>query len=175
MAGYQYRKKTRDAILSLLTANFNTTLAALASSYGITPFTLDFSAASINFAVSHIDENNIENCQIEWSSGVSVGGCLYTSDALDENSVHALNFSGKLFANLDFFVRDRQGKEGFNTEDFFDCIEDAAMNVLNDPASYPPGVLFQRQSEMQRGAIIPLSDGFATTIPIKTLFEVYVN
>jgi hypothetical protein len=168
----QYRKLVRDSILSLLTASFNSTLSALAGTYGITPFALDFSTSSIDFAVSHIEPSSIENCQFQ----TFPAGCLYTSDAVDEGEPHALSFAGKLFAHVDFYVRDREGAEGFNTEDLFDAIEDAALTVLKNPANaWPAGVLFQRQSEMSREYLIPLGDGFATRIPIKTLFQIYIN
>ena len=144
----QYRKLVRDAIVSFLTANFNTTLAAVAPTYGITPFELDFSVTSQDFAVSRIEPGKIvENCQLLNFPAA----CLYTTDAVDEGEPYGLSFAGKLFAHLDFYVNDGAGAEGQNTEDLFDAIEDAALMVLGNPANaWPPGVLFQRKSEMQR-------------------------
>jgi hypothetical protein len=168
-----YRKKVRDAVLGFLTSSFNSTLASVAPTYGIPAFSLDFSPeSSVDFAVSHIEPSNIETCRLTSFPA----GCLYTSDVVDEGEPHSLSFAGKLFAHIDFYVRDREGAEGFNTEDLFDAIEDAALTVLGNPANvWPPGVLFQRKSEMSREYLIPLGDGFATRIPIKTLFEVFIN
>lgn len=162
--------------MPLLSSGFNSTLASLAASYGVTPFTLDFTSSSINFAVTHINEANIETCQIQWSSGVRVGGCLYTTEAINSGGPKQWNFAGKVMANLDFYVRDREGTEGFNTEDYFDCIEDAVVTILqNESNAWPGGVIYTRDLEMGRESLIPLSDGFATRIPIKALFEIYVN
>jgi len=169
-----YRKIVRDAIVAVLSAagtGFNDRLTASAETYGITPFPLDFSSASVNFAVSHIEPADIEVCQLQ----AFPAACLYTTDAIDEGDPYSLSFAGKLFANVDFYVRDREGVEA-STEDFFDAIEDAALSALNNPANpWPAGVLFQRKSEMQREYLIPLGDGYATRIPIRTLFEIYVN
>jgi hypothetical protein len=175
MAGLVYRKIVRDAILAFLVQKFNAGITALAEVYQIEPFSLDFSPESENFAVSHIDPSNIETCQIQWGTGMNVGGCLYTTEGLDTGIPRGFSFAGRVMANLDFYVRDRDGAEGFNTEDFFDAIEDAALGVLNNPANqWPAGVNCSRQSELGREFNIPLGDGFATRIPIKSLFEVRV-
>lgn len=168
----QYRKKVRDSILTLLTASFNSTLGTLAATYGITPFTIDFSSSSVNFAVSHIDPADIENCQFE----TYPAACLYTTEAINTGDPKQWNFSGKVMANLDFYVRDRNGAEGFDTESYFDAIEDSVLSILqNESNQWPGGVIYTRSLEMGREYLIPLGDGFATRIPIKALFEVYVQ
>jgi hypothetical protein len=169
-----YRKLVRDAILSLLSdpsTGFNPTLAALAGAYGISPFQIDFTGASGNFAISHIDKSNIEHSQLlEFP-----GGCLYTTDAVDKGDPHGFYFAGAVMAHVVFFVRERQGVEGFNTEDPFDAIEDAVLSVVNRPGNqWPAGVAFQRQAEMSREYLFPLGDGYGTSIPIGLLFGVYV-
>lgn len=170
----QYRKVVRDAILGLLRTNFNSVMNSLADVYKIVPQAFDFTHESTNFAVTHIDQSNIETCQIQWGSGVQVGGCLYTTDAIDTGIPRGLPFAGSVLANVDLFVRDRtDGAEGFNTEDYFDAYEDGVLSVMNDPANqWPAGVILSRQSRMQREHLIPLGDGFATCIPIQMAFEV---
>lgn len=165
-----YRKKVRDAILSLLTTSFNSTLDTVCAAYGVDPFVLDFSDGSPNFAVSHIDPVNIENCQFQQFPAM----CIYTTDAVDNGSPRALSFAGQLIANADIYLRYRDGAEGTNTEDIPDAIEEAFFTLLNT-ATWPAGVLFQRQTKLTRETIVPLSDGFYMRIPISTLFEVYVN
>lgn len=171
-----YRKKVRDFILSLLSANFNTAMAATATAYGTQPFTLDFSGASINFAVTNIDPANIEDCQIQWSENMFVGGCLYTSDVVNKGDIKQYNIAAQMFANIDFYVRQRTGVEGINTEDEFDAIEDCVVSIMqNINNQWPAGAIYARSFEASRQTLIPLSDGFATRIPLKFLIEVYVQ
>jgi hypothetical protein len=171
-----YRKTVRDAVLAFLAAGFNARINAFASIYGIAPFTLDFTTASVNFAVASIDPANIENCQIDWSGDVNVGGCLYTGDLVNDGGPKEWNVASKLFVHLDLYVRQRTGIEGFNTEDEFDCIEDAAVSTIqNLDNRWPGGVIYSRDFAGTRERSIPLGDGFAARIPLKFLFEVFVQ
>lgn len=165
----QYRKVVRDAILQFLTAGFNDAMIANAVIYGITPFRIDFSTSSRNFAIAHIAPENIEKSQLlEYPAG-----CLYTEAAQDTGIPRGLPFAGSVSACLDFFIRDRNGVEPFDSESFFDAIEDAVLTTLNNPAlQWPVGVIFARQSVMHREYLIPLGDGFGTRIPIHLQFEV---
>lgn len=167
-----YRKKVRDAVLGLLSANFNTVMEATATVYGVDPVVIDFTPGSPTFAVSHIDPSNVEKCQfLQYPAA-----CLYTSDVVDMGSPKQWEFSGKVMAHIDFYVRDREGVEGSNTEDLFDAIEDAVLQVLNSPANaWPAGVVFARNTQASRQTLIPLADGYATQIPIGSLFEVFIQ
>jgi hypothetical protein len=170
----QYRKKVRDAILGLFAdpaTGFNATLAAMAVTYGIAPFSIDFSGAAGNFAISHIERSNIEVCYLTSFPGA----CLYTSDIVDNADPKGFSFSGRVMAHLDFYVLDRGGIEGFNTEDEFDAIEDAALSIMNrDANQWPAGILFSRRSQGTRESMYPLGDGYGTKIPIGSLFDVYI-
>lgn len=167
-----YRKVVRDAVLGILRATWNDTFNDVANDYGIAPFGIDFSGGSQSFAVAHIDPSRIEASQLQ----IFPAACLYTTDATDNGDPHGFIFSGSVMANLDFYVRNREGIEPSDSESQFDAIEDAALMVLNDPSNqWPDGVIFARNSRMQREYLIPLGDGFATRIPISTLFEVYVT
>lgn len=172
-----YRKTVRDFVLGLLAANFNALLASFAAPYGVSGLTpLDFSPDSTNFAVSHIDPANIEACQIQWAEEMNLGGCLYTEDLVNDGGPKQWNIASKLFVHLDLYVRQRTGVEGFNTEDEFDCIEDAAVSAVQNLANqWPSGVIYSRDFAATREASIPLGDGFATRIPMKFLFEIYVQ
>lgn len=171
-----YRKKVRDAVFALLAANFNSTLGSLASAYGIVPFTLDFTNASDNFLVAALDPRNIELCGLQWSEEMNAGGCLYTSDVLNDGDPKQFNIAAKLFAHVDLYVRQRTGIEGSDTEDQFDAIEEAVVAIMQNLSNaWPGGVIYTRNFAAAREYLIPLSDGFATRIPMKFLFEVYVN
>lgn len=169
-----YRKLVRDALLTLLSdpsVGFNPTFAGLASQYSVAPITIDFTASSQTFAVSHIEKGNIEHSRLLQYPAA----CLYTSDVVDRGDPHGFMFAGQVMAHVDFFVRERQGIEGFDTESQFDAIEDAVLSVVNRPTNqWPGGVAFQRQAQMSREYLIPLADGFGTIIPIGLLFGVYV-
>lgn len=168
----QYRKKVRDAILALLDAQFNPTLNSIASVYGTVPFILNFQSDSTNFAVAHIDSKNVELSQLQ----IFPAACLYTTEAINTGGPKEYGFAGKVMAHLDFYVRDRGGAEAFNSEDLFDAIEDTAVTILQcNTNQWPSGVIYSRELEMGRETLIALGDGFATYIPIKALFEVYIQ
>jgi hypothetical protein len=172
-----YRKTVRDAIRAAMahaSTGFNVRLNALATAYGITPFTIDWtSAESRTFAQSLIDPQNIEICQLLDFPAA----CLYTEQANDTGFPRGVKFSGSMVASLDFWQRQRDGIESLDTESMSDAIEDAAMSVLNDPTVPWPinssiSVIFARQCAIQRDHLVPLADGFGQRVSIKIPFEV---
>lgn len=176
LAPLLYRKTACDFVLGLLASNFNQTMNAFADAYNTMPFTLDFSTASTNFTVSILDPKNIEVCQIQWSDTIAVGGCLYTGDVINKGGPKQWNIAARMFVHLDLYVRDRTGVEGFNTENYFSAIEDCATAILQDETvKWPPGVIFTRDWDATREGLVPLGDGFFMRIPMKFLFEIYVN
>jgi len=173
-----YRKTIRDAIVAVLSAagtGFNARLTASAVAYGIEPFSIDFTGADQNFALCKIDPQNIELCSLLNFPA----GCLYTDEAADSGLPRGITFSGEVIACLEFYLRQREGVEGFDSESLLDATEDAAMSAINSPAvSWPINstisVIFARKNSAERDHLIQLGDGFGQRIRMRILFEVKV-
>lgn len=167
-----YRKKLREAAITRLAAadtGFNAAFAALAGEYGVTPFELDFSDGSTNFIVGHVNPEAVEKSRIE----TYPAACIYTTEAVDNNDPIGLSFAGAVMLNIDFYVEDRDGMETTAAELLCEAIEDAVLSVLNATSPvWPAGVRMQRKSQMDRQHLVMLADGFATRIPIRSVFSV---
>lgn len=168
-----YRKIVRDAVRGFMAdavTGFNPTLAALSSTYGITPFAITWTSPSRNFTQSFIED-------VELSPILDFpGAALYTSDARDTGEPRALSFTGDVTACLDFWIRYRTGAEAFDSESVLDAVEDAAMKVLNTQANaWPVGVLFARDTAILRGPLMPLADGWQHRISIASRFGVRIT
>jgi hypothetical protein len=174
-----YRKSLRDAVTAILadqSNGFNARLDAAAITYGIVPFAIDFSGASRNFAQTYIDP-----VAIEMSNLLDInpcGGTIYTEEAQDTGEPRgAGSFCGAVLLCLDWYVRDREGIESDNTEDFLDAIEAAALGAINWPGNVfstdQTSITLARRSKMPRERLIPLADGFATRIPMQMQFNVF--
>lgn len=155
----QYRLRVRRKAVSLLSdvsSGFNPTFVAIAAVYGVTPFAIDWSISSRNFAQCFVAPENIEASQILDFPGVTV----YTTDDEDQGEPRGVPYKGDLILSVDFYVRLRQGAER-NTEDLMDAVDDSVISVINNPAvTWTPGILFSRRSKGTRNPLQPLSDGF---------------
>ena len=165
----QYRKRVRDAAVAFLAdpdTGFNPALQALASTYGILAFPIDFTAASRNFAQCFVEPDRVEDSRLLDFPGVTV----YTTEAEDVGEPRGIPYFGAVILAIDFYVRLREGAER-NTEDLMDAVEDAVLLTLNNPDNvWPAGVLFGRKSKSVRMAVQPLKDGFHQLIRIESQF-----
>lgn len=173
-----YRKTVRDAIVAVLaepSTGFNARLAAYATTYGITPITIDFTGAADNFALSRISIETLEQSALINLDPLSA--CLFTGPSADTGLPRGIPFSGTVDAHLRLFYRPRSGAEGYNTEDWIDAIEDAALSAINSPSVVWPinqsiSVIFSRQCAADRTEIHQLSDGHMQMSEIRIPFEV---
>ena len=176
-----YRKTVRDAVQAVLAngvTGFNARLSAGAGAYGITAadVVLDFTGASGNFALSRISLETIEEAAA-FVPLQRLSCCLFTAPMADSGLPRAVPFSGSVNAYVRLFYRPRVGIESYNTEDWMDAIEDAALSALNDnavvwPISSTITVIFARQCAADRTEIYQLSDGFMQMAEIRIPFEV---
>ena len=170
-----YRKILRDYVLSLFATEFDAVSNQSAKAYGTDPVVIDFTAGSANFLVSYVSPDDVEDCGFQWGDGVNVAGCMYTGGAKDTGIPRGFRFAGLVDLHIDWYIRKREGVEGFDTESQLDAIEDAADAIIVDPANqWPAGFNLSRKSDFTRQPNVPLGDGYATRIPMKFLFEVKV-
>lgn len=137
-----YKKVVRDTIRTVVahaSTGFNPQLSAIAATYGVSAFSIDWTLPSNNFAMSYVDEE-----EIDVSSLVTFpAALLYTSSAVNDKLVKAKKFSGQVDAHLDFFLRYRaltdaetadnditNEQAGADTESIADAVEDAALECL---------------------------------------------
>jgi hypothetical protein len=168
------RKAVRDAALSELAASvtgFNATLAALAGTYGVTPFTIDWSSTSSNFSQSQVTTE-----QLELSRMIEYPGCLlYTPTTQNQNLEKFRRFSGVVVLNIDVIVDFRDGAEGRDTESLPDAVEDAITSIFNRPTlSLPAYVVWNGDIECVREPVRLNGDGYFQRCPHQLTFEVHV-
>jgi hypothetical protein len=179
----QTRKLVRDAIKSALADTddgFNATLAAIAATYGIDPFTIDWSDGSGNFIEANLDETGARASRLV--TGVTVS--LYTSESrnksLGENRSKTAAFEGTILAHLDIRLDFRDGEDVNDdlTEDVADAVEDAIIQILVDPqgpfrGSFEGPVYFSGDFACLRPPIEQLAEGYAQLLPFQLLYEVH--
>lgn len=88
---FNYRKKTRDALVSALsdaTNGFNAQIGAIAAEYGITAFELNFGADSRNVIYGYLEDDEVAISRIEEFPGA----VIYTTEAIDENRPNRSKF-----------------------------------------------------------------------------------
>jgi hypothetical protein len=123
-------RKVREAVLLRLsdpTSGFNANLAAVASTYGIQPFSVDWSATSKNFFRGFLDPNDVDESTPSRYPLVM----MYAITSTNRNLQKFALFSGEVILGLDFHITWRAGNALRNFEDLGDAIEDAVYKTLN--------------------------------------------
>lgn len=163
------------------TNGFNVKLAAIAASYGIAAFSIDWSATgSDSFLQSYVAGADRDLSRL---SGISVA--LYTSasqQAPNPQRGKGYTFDGTVIAHLDFFVQFNDGVEPTEdqTENIADAIEDAILQVLCAPNSalmrayFSGPVHYTGGFSCARGPIAQTEDGFEQLLPFTFQYEVTV-
>ena len=124
-------RSVREAAARLLadpTAGFNTRLAALASTYGIQPFSIDWGTASKNFFRGFLDPNDVDESTPSRYPLVM----LYSTGSSNDHDSMSRVFSGPVVLGLDFHVTWRAAGALRNFEDLGDAIEESVYAVFGD-------------------------------------------
>ena len=137
MAGY--KKRVRDAMVAALsngTTGFNAALGAIASTYDIPPFALDFGADSANVVYGYLDPEEVEVSRVFEFPGL----IMYSTESVDEHALKPAKFSGFVNTYLVFYLRYRELDDivnsgnmpdhGSNFEKYADAVEDAVNEAL---------------------------------------------
>lgn len=169
----QIRKTVRDAMLSVLSASgtgLNARIAALATSYGITAFSIDWTAGSKSFFFGYLDPESANLSQLEMQG---VCCAIYTSDVSNTHDEKPRTFSGQVMAHLVFYIINRDGIELNDVESLGDAIEDAVISCFENPtANWPVAVTFTGQYQGSFGPIEFTGDGWQRVLPMQFIFEV---
>jgi hypothetical protein len=135
-----YKKKCRDALVAALsdgTNGFNAKLGAIAASYDIPLFSLEFGAESKNVAFGYLDPEEVDVSRIfEFP-----GAVIYSTESVNENKIKFSKFSGFVNAYVVFYLRYRalddpdtgsnQPTFGNDMEKYPDAVEDAMNEALH--------------------------------------------
>jgi hypothetical protein len=168
-----YRKIATDAVWGLLTSGFNSKIDALAVSYNQVPFVVSFDDSSNSFALSGISDATLEVSRLQDFNPVS--GCLSTKEAKGTANPKGFAFSGVVEVAIHWWVRHRDGAEGFDTESILNMTDDATISLLTDPlVQWPAGVLYGGEFVSGRDAMAPLSDGWGQHIWVQIMLEIYI-
>jgi hypothetical protein len=181
----QTRSAVRSAIRSSLadaTHGFNAKLAAVASTYGITAFTISWNAAdSATMIQSQFDPEGRAASRLPVTGASAT---IYTTESRQDRRAMSGAFDGRVRAHVDFFIRFADGENTNDdlTESYGDAVEDAVIRVLTDPASAmistyfngTNGVYYTGGFGCLRPPIEQTADGFAMLLPFQFLYEVRV-
>lgn len=139
----QIGKRVRDAVRSVLsdaTNGFNANLAAIAATYGVTAFTVNWTATSLNFFQSNIDPNSLDEANVVEHQPTVL---LYTVAGSSLTRTKPAQFSGDVTVNVDFWIGYSKGSLPHDTESMADAIEDAIVTALQHPSAAWPEVVCQ--------------------------------
>lgn len=180
-----FRKLTRDSLVNLALADadegFNAQLAAIAETYGITPFLLDFGAESPNVVYGALDEEGVRISRIFEFPGAVIS----TVEAVNERRVRGARFSGFVSASIAIYLRMRviddfniganQPNFGGDWESLPDAVEDAMHEALHQGrgAMSAAGVNYS-EYRSDRDLITETGDGYMQKITFTLGFEVTV-
>lgn len=185
------RKAVREAIKAVLadaTNGLNAKVAALAPSYDVAPFEINFAAPSETFMEANLMPEDVDISAL-FGSDSGVFAFLYTSASTTEidGRQHPATFSGRVIAHLDFYLRQKrkdfplQGgqlpqESGLNLEAVGDLIEDAvnAAMMARDSAALWGNCNWNGEYSCPRESAILLGDGWEQRIPFIFPCEVHI-
>jgi hypothetical protein len=179
-----YRKKVRDALVSVLDASgtgFNAQLGAIGSSYEVQPFDLDFGAQSPNVVYGYLDEEEISVSRMFQFPGA----VIYTTEAVRENRNKFSPFSGFVVAVMTVYLRLRALDDidtGANRPDFSndfekwaDAVDDAVHESLFAGRSlFSAAGVNLTEYRSDRDPVLSTGDGHIQRVNFTFGFEVHL-
>ena len=168
----QISKYVRDALkaqLSLGTTGFNDRLAAIAQTYGIDPWAVDWSADSTNFLFGRINPAQIEASSVLTYPLVTID----TVRSQNTNRVKFATFAGPIVVVIDVHHSWADESVIADFASFLDATEDAMIASLNDQdaQSWPGNLLWNGQVATQRGPIVMAGLGWLQSLSFICNFE----
>lgn len=165
-------RAVRDAIkaqLSDAVNGFNVNLAAIASSYGVAAFEVDWSDTSTNFIMGRIDPDMVE----ETSPFSYPLLTIDTENSTHDNFVKFAEFAGKVTAIIEVTLSWEQGQTIPDFASYADAVEDAMFKSMNNQAfqAWPSGVLYNGITDMSRGRIIEAGENWRQQLPFVAAFR----
>jgi hypothetical protein len=175
---YPARKLVRDAVKTALadvTYGFNAKLAAIASTYGVTAWTFNFSAGSSNFLQAYLGGEDVDMTQIATFPAM----LIYTTGMQQSAREKLRTFSGNLICNIDIYLQYAYRLDGvsFPEQDDIEKYSDAVSDVLTEifqrrALAWPAGVSYSYQFQFEPDPAIPLADGWRQRLACQLAFQV---
>jgi hypothetical protein len=171
----QISKAIRDALkaqLSAGTTGFNDRLAAIAATYEIEPWTVDWTRDSTNFIFGRVSPQAFEESSVFTYPLVTID----TMRAQNTNRVKFATFAGQVVAVIDVHHSWPEGSVLADFASLVDATEDAIIATLNDQDTqvWPPGVLWAGRVSVERGRIAMGGLGWIQTATFVCTFELQV-
>jgi hypothetical protein len=151
----EYSAQVRDRVIAQLSdavLGFNAQLATVATAYGITPYTLDFTSASRNFFEGPYDPENLDSTSV-LKYPIA---CLYVNEAANVNDQMFQTFSGPAVMTFDLWLSWRASGAPQNTEKLANATEAAIIRTFCNPdnqANLTGPVTYDRKIRISRGRI----------------------
>jgi len=182
----QIRKVIRDALVAALadeSNGFNAQLSALATSYGITAFSIDWTSDSQNFAQAQLDPEQME---MFFAFERYPAALVYTSSSINEHRLKYQTFSGQVLAHIDILLRYRSHKDEQHPGNVFsdtndlesiaNAVEDTLLSCLDAMKATlrQPGFYWNGDYRMDRDPVQLYGDGHGQRISVALGFERHV-
>ncbi len=178
-------KQVRDAIKFQLadpTTGFNAQVAALASTYGIVPFTIDFTGADTSFIFGDVSPDIVESIEatVENMDPTSpISYVLMTVDTLgsrDTGLVMNATFGGEITGNIKLTLSFENSQTIPDFASWDDVCEAAIFNCFNNPADQggwiTEKVIYDRRMQFNKGQIVLAGGNFRRTLQFLPAFRI---
>ncbi len=168
----QISKYIRDAIKDKLSdgrAGFNPRIQEIAESYGIEPWSIDWSCTSTNFLFGRIAPQAIEESSVLTYPLMTID----VARAQDTRRVLFATFAGVVTAVIDVHHSWPEASVLADFASVVDATEDAMVAVLNsvEDQGWPEGLLWGGKVSVQRNPIIAGGYGWLQTATFLCQFE----
>ena len=151
-------KTVRDVVKTMLadgTVGFNATLASVCTSYGIAPFTIDFTGNKNNFLQGYYGAKDLaETTNVKFPVI-----CLYTTRSQNTNENKFAIFSGSVEIGIDTYLSHGKSAAVADTEALADAVESTYYTLFNSSTNYHfygqagyNGDLYVQRSPVSKGA-----------------------
>jgi hypothetical protein len=168
-------KLIRDAIKTQLSAagtGLNDRIAALAASYGVAPYAIDWTANSTNFIFGRVSSAAFEESSVFTYPLLTID----TVRTQHTNRVKFATFAGPVIATVDVHHSWADESVLADFASLVDLTEDAVIAALNDMnhQSWPGNLLWNGQVGLQRGGIAMGGYGWIQSAQFILQFELIV-
>ena len=168
----QISKRVRDQIRTFLAASdgFNFTLESVSSTYGITPFSINFGAGSFNFFQGQVDPRQLEATSVIKYPLI----CLFSQSIEDDNEQKFQLFSGKVNMILDVHMNFQPAKALLDFESMDDAIEDTIVQIMNRQSNqtWDMETVYNGNVSLARFPVSLGATNWRQTLRFKLAFEV---
>jgi hypothetical protein len=165
----QISKVVRDAVRDRMAERFGAALTDVATLYGVTPFSIDWSpATSRNFFQGNLHPDDLERTSLSAYPLVF----LYTERSANRNDVKYSTFAGEVTIALDFHLSWRRAGALRDFESLVDAVEDATFETLNGLDWVPGfGLVHNGDLAAERSPIETAAEDWRQTIHFRLTFD----